>query len=107
LTMSKDTQTSQLIDLSGVINFRDFGGMKTKDGRTIKQGLIFRSADLTDMTEDDHKKFKDMKIRTIFDYRTAQEAGDRPDPQLPSINYHRVAVNQKIRMHRVILLWMI
>lgn len=62
--MNKNTQTSQLIDLSGIINFRDFAGIKTKDGRTIKQGLIFRSADLTDMTEKDQQLFKDMGVLT-------------------------------------------
>lgn len=88
-------QTSQALDLAGVINFRDFGGMKTIDGRTIKQGLLFRSADLTDVTEEDIQTFRELGIRTIFDYRTAKEATERPDPQLANINYHRVSVNKE------------
>ncbi|WP_286172033.1 tyrosine-protein phosphatase [Gracilibacillus phocaeensis] len=93
--MSNVMQTSQALNLAGVHNFRDLGGMKTTNGRTIKHGLLFRSADLTDATTEDKQLFQDLGIRTIFDYRTAQEANDRPDPQLPNVNYHRVAVNKE------------
>lgn len=93
--MDKEIKTSRLIELSGVINFRDFGGIQTKDGRRIKDGILFRSADLTDITKADQSFLEDFSVRTIFDYRTAEEANDRPDPQFPGVGYYRVAVNSE------------
>ncbi|UOQ49045.1 tyrosine-protein phosphatase [Gracilibacillus caseinilyticus] len=95
--MSVDVQanSSQPINLEGVMNFRDLGGIKTKDGRFIKKGLLFRAADLTDMTAEDKAYIQKIAIRTIFDYRTADEATKRPDPHLERVNYIRVSVNQE------------
>lgn len=56
-----------------VMNFRDLGGLKTKDGKTIKKGLFFRSAMLNDATEEDLEYLKSLKVKHIFDYRDADE----------------------------------
>lgn len=44
------------LGLTGVPNARDMGGYRTKDGRTIKFGKLFRTGELTDMTAADKKK---------------------------------------------------
>ncbi|HBF6796231.1 protein-tyrosine-phosphatase, partial [Clostridioides difficile] len=36
-------------------NFRDLGGNKTEDGRTVKKGLFYRSAKLSNLSENDIK----------------------------------------------------
>lgn len=41
------------LPMEGGFNFRDLGGRKTKDGRFVKWGKIFRSDDLYSLTEDD------------------------------------------------------
>ncbi len=56
-----------------VRNFRDLGGIKANNGKTIKNGLFFRSAMLNDATDSDIQKLKALKIEQIFDYRDTDE----------------------------------
>lgn len=56
-----------------VMNFRDLGGLKTTDGKTIKKGLFFRSAMLNDATEQDIEFLKSLKLKHVFDYRDDDE----------------------------------
>ena len=39
-------ETSRFVRLGKVPNMRDFGGMKTQDGKTFRRGMLFRSAGL-------------------------------------------------------------
>ncbi|MBR2337025.1 MAG: tyrosine-protein phosphatase [Clostridia bacterium] len=39
------------LEVEGVDNFRDIGGYKTEDGKTLRLGMIYRSARLEDATE--------------------------------------------------------
>ena len=48
-------------------NFRDLGGNKTEDGRTVKKGLFYRSAKLSNLSENDIKILKELNIKYIFD----------------------------------------
>lgn len=56
-----------------VLNFRDLGGIATKDGRKVKKNLFYRSAMLNDATEEDIEYLKSLKIKIIFDYRDNDE----------------------------------
>ena len=55
-------------------NMRDLGGLKTKDGKTIRPGLIVRSAQLAQAEERDLEG-----IATIIDLRTLAEQREMPD----------------------------
>ena len=44
-------KTPRTVDIEGVSNSRDLGGYITLDGKKIKQGMIYRSAKLDDITE--------------------------------------------------------
>ncbi|UOQ84372.1 tyrosine-protein phosphatase [Gracilibacillus salinarum] len=95
VSVKLQANSSQPVNLQGVMNFRDLGGIKTKDGRSIKKNILFRAADLTDMTTSDKAFIQKISMQTIFDYRTADEATKRPDPHLERVNYIRVSVNQE------------
>ena len=41
--------------LEGAPNFRDIGGYKTKDGRTVKSGIIYRSGEFPRLSYEDVK----------------------------------------------------
>jgi protein-tyrosine phosphatase len=43
----------RLLPLEGGSNFRDLGGYSTRDGRTVKRGLLFRSGAMTGLTASD------------------------------------------------------
>ncbi len=65
---------SRSIDFEEVAGFRDLGGYRTKDGRTIAWRRLFRSGELRRMTNDDLKKFKkEIGITAVIDLRNARE----------------------------------
>lgn len=68
-----------------VMNFRDMGGYQTEDGRRVKKGILYRSGDLSKMTENDKAVFEKLGIRTIFDYRDHGEAKAKPDPEFSNV----------------------
>ena len=60
--------------------------MRTMDGRTIKAGRLFRSAQLVTADESDKAKLADM-IELIIDFRNDVEARQVPDPAMPGVVY--------------------
>ena len=68
-------------------NLRDLGGIKTKDGRTIKKGLYIRSARLSFMKEADIELLKSLNVRKIYDLRLLREAAKSPDVPVPGAEY--------------------
>ncbi|MFX3619334.1 MAG: tyrosine-protein phosphatase [Sporolactobacillus sp.] len=83
----------RVLPVQGAYNFRDMGGLKTKDGRKVKKGLLYRSADLTDLTNEDINFLQNLDFHLIFDYRDKAEAVQRPDPQIAEERHERIAVN--------------
>lgn len=62
------------ITLDGVSNSRDLGGIKTADGKEIKYGMVYRSANLDSVTEKGKAEARRLGIRTDLDLR----GGDAP-----------------------------
>lgn len=64
-------------------NFRDLGGYKTDDGRTVRWGQVYRSGQLTRLSDPDVSKLKELKIRTVIDLRSMDEVERTGKDQLP------------------------
>jgi protein-tyrosine phosphatase len=62
--------------LPSIPNFRDAGGLET--GR-LRPGLVYRSAQLSPLTDEDSARLLDLDVRAVFDLRTADEVAHRPD----------------------------
>jgi protein-tyrosine phosphatase len=75
------------VSLQGAVNFRDIGGYKTKDGHQVKWGKIYRSADLSKLTEADLAELKNRKITYDVDLRGTWEAQQAPDRLNPNTDY--------------------
>jgi protein-tyrosine phosphatase len=69
----------RVIPLQGAQNFRDIGGYRTADGRRVKWGLIYRSADLSKLTEADLAILNSLGVQTVFDLRSTSERRSAPD----------------------------
>ena len=54
-------------------NFRDIGGVETKDGRRVRTGMVFRSDELTHITRRDVAKLDELGIKLICDLRAPAE----------------------------------
>jgi len=62
------------VKVEGVINIRDFGDLLTNDGKTkIRSGFLFRSGELTRLTDSGKVALKSLGIKKIFDLRGAEE----------------------------------
>ena len=69
---------NRAIIFEGISNARDLGGLKTKDGRTIRSHALIRSAKLSSANHRDEKKLKDeYRLKKIIDLRTPAERKDR------------------------------
>lgn len=71
--------------LEGVCNFRDLGGIRNREGRAVKHGLIFRTDELSRLTDADLRTLNDLPLRTIVDLRTESEIVRRPNRRPTSV----------------------
>ena len=80
--------------LKGAVNFRDLGGYQASDGRSIKWGQVFRSDNLSRLTNEDLTIVKSLNLKLVCDLRTENEAKKSPD-RLPDsqIEYVNLPVN--------------
>lgn len=77
--------TANPLSIAGLANFRDLGGIKTADGRTIHANRLFRAEQLADIQ--DHAAFAALAIKTVWDFRSPAEMSRFPDPIDASIHY--------------------
>lgn len=59
--------------LEGSVNFRDLGGLETRDGHAVRRGTFFRSDALARLTEADLEQLRELGIATMVDLRTDDE----------------------------------
>ena len=69
------------------LNFRGLGGYVMKDGRKIKNGIIFRSGELGRATPEELEYIKGLGLKKIFDFRNAPETHKCPDPVIPGAEH--------------------
>ncbi|MBR1517217.1 MAG: tyrosine-protein phosphatase [Bacteroidales bacterium] len=82
--------------LDGVPNARDMGGLPTADGRHVKHGRLFRSALLTNASDEDIAFLHDvLHIECVVDLRTAYEVGKVPDCPIPGADYINMPILDK------------
>ncbi len=73
------------LPMTGGYNFRDLGGIKTKDNRYVKWGKVFRSDDLYKLTNEDLRYLKNIPIISIVDFRSVAERDSAPDRNPASV----------------------
>lgn len=64
---------TRILDLTGIHNFRDYGGYRAAGGGMVKQGTLFRSGQHRDATPDDLAAVSALKLATIIDLRSDSE----------------------------------
>jgi protein-tyrosine phosphatase len=61
-----------------LLNFRDIGGIPAMEGRMVRRGIIFRSANPDRIGRTDIERMQELGIRTIIDLRASHEVSRRP-----------------------------
>jgi protein-tyrosine phosphatase len=72
-TPTPPAQDSRIHQLDGGCNFRDLGGYRTRDGRQLQWGRVFRTGVLSYFTPSDHSQLNQLGVRVICDLRRAEE----------------------------------
>jgi protein-tyrosine phosphatase len=70
----------RVVPLDGASNLRDLGGYAAEDGRTIRWGILYRSAHLAGLTEEGAAEWAALGIRTICDLRYEAERMEHRTP---------------------------
>ncbi|WP_102027713.1 tyrosine-protein phosphatase [Salirhabdus sp. Marseille-P4669] len=84
--------TLREITLEGCFNFRDLGGYRTESGQRVKVGMLYRSGNLSQLTENDVEKLRSLGIRKICDLRGDGEVTRYPDPELEGATWYHTPV---------------
>lgn len=80
---------ARTIKVDGAYNTRDIGGYKTSSGKTVKQGMIYRSGNFDSIKEKGDKTIKELGIRTQLDLRKKGQ-GKVGKKTLPVRNYYHI-----------------
>ena len=82
-------QPQRRLEMYGTPNFRDFGGYLTASGKSVKWGYLFRSGQLSNLTESDVSLLDSLKLDLICDFRREEEQSSAPN-RLPETSSLRV-----------------
>jgi protein-tyrosine phosphatase len=70
--------TQRILNLEGGCNFRDLGGYRTRDGRELQCGRVFRTGVLSYFTPTDQERVNQLGVRVICDLRRSDEREYEP-----------------------------
>jgi len=70
--------SSRWLPLQGGKNFRDLGGYKTTSGQQVRWGKLFRSGEMSELTDDDYLALTKLNIAAVVDFRTQAERTTKP-----------------------------
>jgi protein-tyrosine phosphatase len=76
-------QRERRLSFSGARNFRDLGGYRALDGKSVRWGLLYRSDSLHKLTNSDLRRLSGLGLEWIVDFRSPREKEDWPD-RLPA-----------------------
>ncbi len=84
VTLAQPTDTlvfnpKRAVALEGGSNFRDLGGYPAAAGKTVKWGHIYRSADISKLTDADLQTLQNRNIAMVCDLRGPSEVQQSPD----------------------------
>jgi protein-tyrosine phosphatase len=65
----------RMIPMEGGRNFRDVGGYRTADGRTVRWNVLYRSGSLGHLQKEGMARLQNLDIRAIIDLRMTAERG--------------------------------
>ena len=80
-------------------NFRDLGGYRTADGRTVRWGRLYRADSLGKLhrAPEDHRRFLELGVRTVIDLRYPWEIERRGRvPEQHGLAYHNLSIEHRM-----------
>jgi len=71
------------VPLEGQPNFRDLGGYRTTDGRTVKWGQVYRSGELGQLSDGDVATLDRLELRTVVNFLLPEEIAKHGVDRIP------------------------
>lgn len=85
--MNKERFTGDIL-FPAAMNFRDMGGYRAVNGKSVKHNIFYRSGRLSGLiNEADRETFEKLQIKVILDFRSKGEADAAPDPVFKGVEY--------------------
>ncbi|WP_373096574.1 tyrosine-protein phosphatase [Zhongshania sp.] len=81
---------ARLLPLDGGSNFRDVGAYPSLGNKTVREGLLFRSASMNSLNSRDEAYLNKRNFKTVIDLRSQEEVALYPNPWVKNnttINY--------------------
>ncbi|MEP0202843.1 MAG: tyrosine-protein phosphatase [Halioglobus sp.] len=78
------------LGLEGTPNFRDFGGYRTTSGERVQWGFLYRSGQLSNLTDTDLALLDNLQLDLVCDFRREEEQYEAPN-RLPTQHRPRLA----------------
>ena len=86
---NSDNGKVRKLPLQGTPNFRDFGGYPAEGGRKVKWEYLFRSGQLSALSDQDIELVGGLKLDLVFDFRRVDEQYQEPS-KLPESSPPRI-----------------
>lgn len=88
------------LNFKTIENIRDLGGIKTADGHTIKNKLLYRSGDLHLLSCEELELLKnEYNLKEVIDFRSTNSSIKKKDRLDDSIIYHHNFVLKELETH--------
>jgi protein-tyrosine phosphatase len=86
--------------LQGAANFRDLGGYRAENGRSLRWRQLFRSDHFGSLTAEDQMRLSSIGLSRVLDFRGAGERASAPN-RLSGVTEHSLAIEPTVaqRMH--------
>jgi len=90
--LAKGIQVNRFLNISGLHNVRDLGGLPSGVAQTTAYGRFLRSDSPHAVDQTGTSQLVALGIRTVIDLRYADECSRTPNPlaQLPGMSYHNI-----------------
>ena len=90
----------RVLRLQGAANFRDLGGYRTENGRSLRWRQLFRSDHLGNLTAEDQMRLSSIGLSRVLDFRGAGERATAPN-RLSGVTEYSLAIEPTMaqRMH--------
>ncbi|MFC4992385.1 tyrosine-protein phosphatase [Rubritalea tangerina] len=82
-THTATEQPNRHVPLEGQPNFRDLGGYKTSDGKTIVWHKLYRTGSLKELSDADVEKLDDLGIKTVVNFLSDLEVKSEDPDRVP------------------------
>lgn len=78
--------------IPGIQNFRDIGGYSAAKGKKTRWGMLYRSAQVENLSYSTFKELKNIGIKTVIDLRSTEEVAKTPQLEDQGLNVVHIPI---------------